>query len=103
MHGAIYMKWLENRLIPTFKKLFPNKKMVLVLDNASYHHVRGEDWITPSKLNKLALACVLGELRVEQMIVKRKLDNGVEKEFRFRGPSFFNPASKSAPTVDELR
>lgn len=26
MNGDIYMKWLRNRLIPTFKKLFPKKK-----------------------------------------------------------------------------
>ena len=27
MNGDIYIQWLQNRLIPTFKKLFPGKKM----------------------------------------------------------------------------
>ena len=27
MNGEIYMKWLKNRLIPTFAHLYPTKKM----------------------------------------------------------------------------
>eukprot|EP01050_Picozoa_sp_SAG11_P048365 SAG11_NODE_25830_length_353_cov_1.003937_1_plen_47_part_10 len=28
-------------MIPTFEKLYPDKKMALVMDNAPYHHCRG--------------------------------------------------------------
>ena len=45
MNGSIYMQWLNNRLLVAFNKRYPRQKMVLVLDNASYHHPRGEDWI----------------------------------------------------------
>lgn len=35
----MFMGWLEHHLKPAFKKImFPNKKMIYVLDNASYHH-----------------------------------------------------------------
>ena len=38
MDGEMFEKWLEIRLIPAFTAQFPNKKMILVMDNASYHH-----------------------------------------------------------------
>lgn len=34
------MKWVNEKLIPTFERLHPGKKMVLVADNAPYHHQR---------------------------------------------------------------
>ena len=37
----MFMKWVKLRLIPVFKKLYPGKKMILMLDNAPYHHKRG--------------------------------------------------------------
>ena len=30
-------------LIPTFRKLYPNKKMILVADNAPYHKCQGAE------------------------------------------------------------
>src|SRR4051794_13117237 len=44
---------MRNRLLPAFKVKYKNKKMILILDNAKYHHARGEDWITPSKMNRI--------------------------------------------------
>ena len=38
MDGEGFEFWLENRLIPAFKAQFPGKRMILVMDNASYHH-----------------------------------------------------------------
>jgi DDE superfamily endonuclease len=49
MTGVKFVAWLRNRLLPTFEKLHPGKKMVLVLDNASYHKPRDETWISSSK------------------------------------------------------
>ena len=40
MNGEMFMKWVKNKLMPTFKRMFPGKKMVLVMDNAPHHHVR---------------------------------------------------------------
>jgi hypothetical protein len=47
--GAKFIAWLRNRLFPTFKKMYPGKKMILVLDNASYHRPRDESWVSNSK------------------------------------------------------
>jgi hypothetical protein len=51
--GKAWVAWLNNRLIPTFKALFPGKKMILVLDNAKYHHARPANWVTPSTMSTL--------------------------------------------------
>jgi hypothetical protein len=40
------------------------KKMVLILDNAKYHHTRGEDWMTPSKMKKTEIGATLRYMRV---------------------------------------
>ena len=38
MNNKNFMEWVDEKLIPTFKARFPSKKMILVLDNAPYHH-----------------------------------------------------------------
>ncbi|CAB1120820.1 unnamed protein product [Ectocarpus sp. CCAP 1310/34] len=38
MTDGMFMQWLKHRLTPAFDAQFKNKKMFLVLDNASYHH-----------------------------------------------------------------
>ena len=37
MNSEMFMQWVQDKLIPTFEKLYPGKKMVLVADNAAYH------------------------------------------------------------------
>lgn len=62
------MAYLKNRLIPAFKAKFgPRKKMVLILDNAKYHHVRGLDWVTPSTMKKTELGVYLRMARVKSI------------------------------------
>ena len=68
MTGVKFVAWLRNRLLPTFNRLFPGKKMHLVLDNASYHKPRDETWISASQsMNKHELAHQLLDLGVEQL------------------------------------
>eukprot|EP00957_Ditylum_brightwellii_P063930 4850094-Ditylum_brightwellii.AAC.2 len=38
MNSEMFMQWITSRLVPTFERLYPGKKMVPVLDNAPYHH-----------------------------------------------------------------
>lgn len=97
MDGQIFMQWVRNRLIPTFKRSFPGKKLILVLDNAAYHHPRGADWVNPNKMTKLELAAWISD-RVDSITVQR---NGASKYFG--KTSLFQPASKYAPTVDEMK
>ena len=40
MTSSIFMLWVQEKLIPTFETLHPDKVMVLVADNAPYHHSR---------------------------------------------------------------
>lgn len=40
MNSNMFMKCVREKLVPTFKKKYPGKKMVLVADNAPYHHKR---------------------------------------------------------------
>ena len=48
INGEKFIGWMRQRLFPTVQKLYPGKKMYLVLDNAKYHHHRGPDWFSPS-------------------------------------------------------
>lgn len=57
MDGFMFMKWMKNCLIPAFKKQFGDKKMILVLDNAGYHHGDGDDtWRPDTKTKEQNLA-----------------------------------------------
>lgn len=40
MDGEMYFKWVKERLVPTFERKYPNKKMILVIDNARFHKPR---------------------------------------------------------------
>lgn len=97
MDGQVFMQWVHNRLIPTFKCCFPGKKLILLLDNAAYHHPRGADWINPNKMSKYELAVWISD-RAESITVQR---DGASKYFG--KASLFQPASRYAPTVDEMR
>ena len=33
MDGVMFMKWINTRLVPTMRKLHPDKKVYLVMDN----------------------------------------------------------------------
>jgi hypothetical protein len=90
MNGGIYMQWLNNRLLVAFNKRYPHQKMVLVLDNASYHHVRGEDWINIHTMRKEAIAYKLIELGVTTMTVERRKKGTESTETkRFNQASFY--------------
>jgi hypothetical protein len=97
MDGRVYMQWVRNRLIPTFKHRFPGKNMILVLDNAKYHHPRGADWINPNEMSKLAMATWIID-KGEEFKVERD-----GKERYFSRQSMFERGGKHAPTVDEMK
>ena len=59
----MFMNWLTNKLIPLFKKHYGNKKMVLVADNAPYHHKRTIGML--SALKKPQLVALMEEHDVE--------------------------------------
>jgi transposase len=40
MNSEMFLNWVKDKLIPTFERENPNKRMILILDNAAYHHKR---------------------------------------------------------------
>ena len=40
MNSAFFFKWLQEKLLPCFEKTHPSSKMVMIADNAPYHHSR---------------------------------------------------------------
>jgi hypothetical protein len=64
INGDKFIGWMQQRLFPTVQKLYPGKKMYLVLDNAKYHHHRGPDWFAPSSKTKGQLADFLRQRNV---------------------------------------
>ena len=58
MTSEIFIKWVTTKLIPVFKRLHPNKKMVLVADNAPYHHKREIGTLSGLKKKELVLLMV---------------------------------------------
>jgi hypothetical protein len=104
MNGSIYMQWLSNRLLPVFAQRFPGKKMVLVLDNASYHHHRGADWINVHRMNKAQMVAKLIELGVSSISVQRQKKGTLTMESQhFEAATFARRGGRFAPTLTELK
>ena len=82
--GVMFLRWIQHRLMPTFKLLYPAKRCVLVLDNAKYHKVfvkEGEN-IDLSKPNKTKMIAFLKKHRVKSIDVMRTKDGQLPKKLR---------------------
>jgi hypothetical protein len=71
MDSDRYLLWLENRLLPAFAAHYPGKRMTLVLDNAGYHHIHGDDWYTPSQMTVTECVSFLHHHRVRTIDTPR--------------------------------
>ena len=40
MNSDMFMLWVKEKLVPVFEQQYPGKTMVLVANNAPYHHKR---------------------------------------------------------------
>ena len=89
---------MKNRLIPAFKRKYRGKKMILVMDNAKYHHARGEDWTTPAEMNRGQCADFL-----RQIEVKRISGEVRKREKTFAASSFSADEKDGGPTLKLLR
>jgi len=97
--GEAFTLWVKNRLIPTFQRLYPSKKMIIVMDNASYHKPRGYDWVTPYKMNKVQCASFFEAQGVASIKVQR---DGTELNFHHHTFNL-HARNKAAPTLKELQ
>lgn len=98
MDGDVFNSWLRTRFIPTFKRLFPGKKCILVLDNAAYHHARGADFIAPSTMSKAELVTTLLSFGITSIAVQRD-----GQAVTMQQASFYQRGGRAAPTNVELK
>jgi transposase len=79
MDGHGFEKWIVNNLIPAFKAMYgEDKKMILVLDNAPYHHVSDHQFQNISSMSKKQLAAKLKEFRVTTFAERGEATAGPE-------------------------
>jgi transposase len=103
MNADAFMAWFEYRLCPTFEALYPEKRMILVLDNAAYHRARHEDYVNPKAMKREELAEKLDEFAIDSVPGVRTDENGIQHTKLFP-PSTYHAGrgGKNAPTVDEM-
>ena len=73
MDGDFFMYWVEKRLTPAFKARYPHKKMILILDNAPYHHSLAADGFRPDGMSKTDIARRLKTLRRKRRVPALKI------------------------------
>ena len=92
MDGEGFKWWLANRLIPAFTARYgPEKKMILVMDNASYHHQLNTNYYlekkTPANAGKSLNAHVLRKAGCNAIKVPRPGTGGTTVLFNFLVPA----------------
>lgn len=100
MNEENFFKYINMRLIPTFEKVYPGKKMILTLDNAPYHHIRADNYIDPLKLKRKGLFDeLILTAKMENLTVER---NGKDQTFKLTDLRNTARGSKKAPYNPEL-
>lgn len=89
MTDSMFMEWLERRLGPSYNAVpdFKGTKMILVLDNASYHHGFDADVKVPETNSKRYNVELLRKFGARSIKVKRAADNGKVVEHNFEVPT----------------
>ena len=67
--GDMFMKWIDERFVPTIKSRFPDKKVYLVMDNTPYHHGRSQDCFFATGKKKDVIQAKLMELGLRHITV----------------------------------
>jgi transposase len=98
INGEKFIGWIRQRLLPTFQRVYPGKKMYLVLDNAKYHHHRGPDWFSPSVKKKGQLADFLRQRQVKSVTVE---GGRVIPASKFSADA--RGKASGGPTLDQLK
>jgi transposase len=96
MDDKFFISWLSNRFIPAFSAKFPDKKCILILDNAGYHHAVGEGYIKLGGTKK-ELIEKLKSLGVESIEVERG-----GRKTKMNSSSWIHRKSNFAPSTVEL-
>ena len=71
MDTDTFLMWLDRRMVPAFRaKHGADKTLVLILDNAPYHHGRHRDGFFCNEHNKEEIAAKLKELKCRRLNVR---------------------------------
>jgi hypothetical protein len=73
---------------------------ILILDNASYHHPHGPDWVNPNKMKKEDLASFIVEHLPDDQLMRAQEG---DQQRVFGKSSLFKHASKYSPTCKQMR
>ena len=116
MCSDMFLQWVERKLIPTFERKYPNKTMVLVSDNAPYHHKRVIGSLGSLSKTQLVSLCVehgieyidlpLTDRRYqwfEEDDVEGVVDVGVAYRVDFDKESFLKSARAANPFIPNKR
>ena len=69
MDGDMFMKWVNERLVPTVQAKYPGKEVYLVMDNAPYHHGHADDCFFAAGKSKEDIRAKLAELGCRELSV----------------------------------
>ena len=73
MDGHMFMLWVRHRLTPTFHSKYKNgEKMILMLDNARYHHGRSDAYIDCEALAKYLMPPLFYKFGKERIHIGEK-------------------------------
>ena len=72
MDGLFFMYWVKQRLVPAFAAKYPDKKMILCLDNAPYHHSLVADGFRPGGMSKDDIISRLATLKRKRGVRRLK-------------------------------
>lgn len=100
MDAETFMKWMKRRLVPAFREKYGDKEMILVLDNASYHHGMADDWKSPLKATKAVNAALLRDLGVNTITVRR---DGEFKNFAVPKEGVYFERAPRGPSLEEVQ
>jgi hypothetical protein len=110
--GDMFIKWLYNRLAPAFQAKYPGKKMILVMDNASYHNPHDDGWVPVGSMKKAELVAALRKYGITSFTAERERGAGGEKVMEsvtFDEASFSKDKRREesraqpVPSVDEMK
>jgi transposase len=98
MDGEVFMEWVKQRLLPAFRARYRGKQMILVLDNAPYHHAHAPGWKSAQSMSKGEAAAFLVTHHGGQLKIIR---DGTEHSFGLTS-LFRTKASKYVPSKQEM-
>jgi hypothetical protein len=93
------VQWMERRLLPALRALYPNKKYYLIGDNARTHKAMPPEHISHSSGSKKAIGAYLWERGIRTMAVR---DGNGKVLKRFDHTTWAMPSPKG-PSVRQMR